>query len=130
MLPVFAACTTEAPSDGMATLGSPDPTTTGDEPGDTSTGAGLEGDPAALDFATNGWDFDPGDVTTLESFARDEGGGLYLIAEYWGGGMGQSQLDSINALAAPYDVAFGQQSLAWGPAGAAVELDCFPSPEG
>jgi len=85
---------------------------------------------AVLDFATNGWDYDPGDVATLESFARDEGGGLYLIAEYWGGGMGQAQLDSINAIAAPYDVSVQQQSLAWGPAGAAVELDCFPNPEG
>ena len=85
---------------------------------------------AVLDFATSGWDYDPADVATLESFARDEGGGLYLIAEYWGGGMGQEQLDSLNAIAAPYDVAFQQVSLDWGPAGAAVELDCFPNPEG
>ena len=105
--------------------------------------AQYEGDPSALhtdydlvvyfavlDFATGGWDYDPGDVGTLESFVRDEGGGLYLIGEYWGGGMGTEQLDSLNALAAPYDIAFQQLSLAWGPAGATVELDCFPSPAG
>ena len=103
----------------------------------------YEGDPAALhadydlvvyfavlDFATDGWDFDPSDVDTLESFAREQGGGLYFVAEYWGGGMGQVQLDSINAMVEPFGLGFAQQSLAWGPTGATVELECFPNPEG
>ncbi len=85
---------------------------------------------AVLDLATGGWDFDAGDVDTLESFARDEGGGLYFVAEYFGGGMGQPQVDSFNALVAPYDLGVAQESLAWGPAGASVELECFPDPAG
>lgn len=85
---------------------------------------------AVLDFATGGWDADPGDAATLEAFVREQGGGLYLIAEYWQGGMQQPQLDSLNALSAPFDVEYEQQSLAWGPAGAQVMLECFPVPAG
>ncbi|MEM6996738.1 MAG: hypothetical protein AAF721_39910, partial [Myxococcota bacterium] len=65
-----------------------------------------------------------------ESFARDEGGGLKFVAEYIGGGMGTQQLHSINAFTAPIGLGFDQVSLAWGPAGASVELECFPDPEG
>lgn len=56
---------------------------------------------AVMDFVSGGWDADPADVATLEAFTRDEGGGLYGVGEYRGGGIGQPQLHSLNAIAAP-----------------------------
>ena len=81
------------------------------------------------DFATNSWDLALGDSATLETFVRDEGGGLYLVGEYWGA-MSDAHLESLNWIAERYDVAFEQLSLDWGPAGAMVEIDCFPDPAG
>jgi hypothetical protein len=81
------------------------------------------------DFATGSWDFALGDAATLETFVRDEGGGLYLVGEYWGA-MATEHLESLNWIAAPYDLEFEELSLDWGPAGAMVEIDCFPDPEG
>ncbi|MCA9711207.1 MAG: hypothetical protein KDK70_35545, partial [Myxococcales bacterium] len=66
---------------------------------------------AVLDFATGGWSADPGDAATLEAFVRAQGGGLYLISEYWGGGMQQPQLDSLNALAQPWSIEYEQRAL-------------------
>ena len=53
MLPVFAACTTPAPSDGTGTLGFPGATTTGDVPESTSTGAGSETGAAGTSTGSN-----------------------------------------------------------------------------
>lgn len=44
--------------------------------------------------------------------------------------MMQAHLDSLDAFAAPFEVEFEQLSLDWGPAGAMVEIDCFPEPAG
>jgi hypothetical protein len=85
---------------------------------------------AVRDYATDGmWSFEASQVETLEAYVRDAGGGLYLAGEYWGAMM-QVHIDSLNAFAAPFAVEFEQLSLDWGPAGAMVEIDCFPEPAG
>jgi hypothetical protein len=81
------------------------------------------------DFATSSWDLQLADAATLDAFVRDEGGGLYLVGEYWGA-MYDEHLESLNWIAQPFDIEFEQLSLDWGPAGAMVEIDCFPDPAG
>jgi hypothetical protein len=79
-----------------------------------------------LDHATGTWRSNPADAGTLETFVREEGGGLYIVSEYYGGGASDAQIASANELGRPWSVEFERLSLAWAQTSAEATLQCLP----
>lgn len=97
------------------------------------------GDPAALaaDYDVviycpvrfNGAPLTLAESGTYVDFVTQQGGGLYLVSEYFGGGIDQQAVDNINSIANPLDANFLPTNLNWGQADGEVMIDCFPNPQ-
>ncbi len=70
-----------------------------------------------------------GAINALVGFVTEQGGGLYLVSEYFGGGIDQNALNNINAVANPLDANFLPTNLNWGQVDGEINIDCFPEPQ-
>jgi hypothetical protein len=72
---------------------------------------------------------DAAEATTLVDFVTVQGGGLYLVSEYFGGGLNQQAIDDVNSIANALGAHFLSTNLDWGQADGEVQIGCFPTPQ-
>jgi len=100
--------------------------------------AQFVGDPAALKAAYDvviycetpyfrGDDLPTAEVQTLIDYVTLQGGGLYLMSE-WFTYLNQDDIDAVNRIANPLGANFLPTDLEWGGIEGQVSLSCFPPP--